>query len=109
MSVIIGWSGSGFELLEFFGEEGVKFLLVKAKVEGLDDELLEGWGDLAAAGVELEGGRLVGDEGADAAARFDKAFALKVLVDFADGQGIDLQLGGEFTDGGELGAIRDDA
>jgi hypothetical protein len=81
------------------------FLLAEAEVEGLDDQLLKGGGQEAAPGVQPEGGRLMGDIGADAAPGLDKALLLKVLVNLGDREGIDVQLGGKLADGRQLCAI----
>jgi hypothetical protein len=98
-------SGLRLELAEFFGDEGMDFLFGEAEVEGFDDKLVEGGGEVAAAGVDFEGGRLMGDVGADAALCLDETFFLEVLVNFDDGEGVDVKLSGEVADGGELGAM----
>jgi hypothetical protein len=43
-----------------------------------------------------------GDEGADAAARFDDAGPFELGVDTGDGVGVDAEVDGELTDGGQL-------
>jgi len=97
----------GLVLEKFFGEQGLDFLLAEAEVEGLDDELLNGRADLAAAGVHPEGGRLMGDEAADAAAGFDKAGFFEILVHFDDGERVDVELCRELADGRERSAVRE--
>ena len=92
-------------MLEFFGKERLDFLLAETEVEGLDDELLDGGADLLAAGVHSQGGCLMGDETADAAAGLDEAVAFEVLVDLYDRERIDVEIGGELADGGERCAI----
>ena len=98
-------SGLRFELAEFFRDEGLDFLFGEAEVEGFDDELVEGGGEVVAAGVHFEGGRLMGDVGADATTGFEEAVFFEVLVNFDDREGIDVKLGGKVADGGELGAV----
>jgi len=64
-------------------------------MHGVGDELVEGGADLAAAGVDFEGGRLAGDVGAEAAPGFDEAFAFEDPVDLGDGEGVEAELGGD--------------
>lgn len=49
-----------------------------------------------------EGGVELGDEGTGAGAGGDDAFGFELAVRFGDGVGIDDELGGEATDGGEF-------
>ena len=92
-------------MLKFFGNERLDFLFPEAEVERFDHELLERRADLAPARLQLERGRLMRDVGAEAALRFDKPFALQVLIDFGDGQGIDAQFGRKVARRGELRAV----
>jgi hypothetical protein len=92
-------------LLEFLGKEGLDFLLAEAEVERLDDKLLDGRAELAAAGIHAQGGCLMGDEGADAAPGLDETLALEVLVYLHYRERIDVKIRRELADGRERGAV----
>jgi len=95
-----------FELAEFFRKEGLHIFFIQAKMEGRGDELLDGRVELDAAGFDLQRGSLVGNVGTDASLGFDKTLAFQNLVNFADGQRVNVQLGGKFADGRKLRPVR---
>lgn len=91
---------------EFLRDEILDFLFAETEVHGLDDELLDGGADLGAAGVDFQVGRLVRNVGADTSSGLQKAVTLEELIDFRDGEWIDLKLCGEFTNRRKLLSIR---
>ncbi len=97
--------GFGFELAKFFGDEGLDFPFAKAEMDGFRDELLDRRIDMAATGLDLERGGLMGNVGAEATTGFDETFAFKNLINFGDGEGIDAQLRGEVAHRGKLRTV----
>jgi hypothetical protein len=92
-------------LSKFIGKERLDFLFPEAEMEGFNDESLHGGTDLGAARVDPEAGRLVGDIGADAAFGFDEVVPFEELINFCDGERVDVELGGKVADGGKLGSV----
>jgi len=78
------------------------FLFSQAEVKGFHDELLHGWADLQAARVNSKANRLMANVSSDAALCFDETLPFKNLVDLADREEIDVELGGKLADRREL-------